>query len=78
MLNAEQFNYLFWPILALAIWSIPWKGAALWKAAKNSHKAWFVILLLANTMGILEIPYIFIFSKKKKNSDDIVKTTLNI
>ncbi|MFH1193697.1 MAG: DUF5652 family protein [bacterium] len=66
------------PLVLLAIWSIPWKGVALWKAAKNNHTAWFVILLLANTLGILEILYIFIFSKPRKNSDDIVKTTLNI
>jgi hypothetical protein len=51
-------------ILAIA-WTLPWKGVALWKAAKNEHKGWFVALLLLNTLAILEILYIFIFSKKK-------------
>jgi hypothetical protein len=51
-------------ILAIA-WTLPWKGVALWKAAKNEHKGWFVALLLLNTLAILEILYIFVFSKKK-------------
>lgn len=46
------------------IWAVPWKGIALWKAAKNDSKAWFIVLLLINTLAILEILYIFIFSKK--------------
>lgn len=52
-------------LLALiVIWSLIWKGIALWKAARNSHTAWFVIMLIVNTAGILEIIYIFAFSKK--------------
>jgi hypothetical protein len=52
-------------IIILALWTIPWKGAALWKAARQNQLAWFVVLLLLNTIGILEILYIFIFSKTK-------------
>lgn len=54
-----------WIIFALALWTIPWKGWALWKAAKNDDKPWFVVLLIVNTLAILEIFYIFIFSKRK-------------
>jgi len=54
------------PILLLILaWTLPWKGVALWKAAKNSHKWWFVALLILNTLAILEIIYIFYFSKPK-------------
>ena len=53
------------PILLLILfWTLPWKGIALWKAAKNNHKKWFIVLLLVNTLAILEIIYIFYFSKK--------------
>ena len=52
-------------ILAL-IWTIPWKGVALWKAARNKHLAWFIVLFLVNTLALLEILYIFVFSKPKK------------
>jgi hypothetical protein len=47
-----------------AIWSLIWKGIALWKAAKNNDKAWFVALMIINTLGILEIFYIYVFSKR--------------
>ena len=46
-------------------WVLPWKGVALWKAAKNSHKKWFISILLLNTLSILEILYIFVFAKRK-------------
>lgn len=51
-------------IIALAIWSIIWKGLALWKAARLGHKGWFIGLLVINTAGILEILYLYVFSKK--------------
>ena len=52
-------------VLLAVAWSIPWKGAALWKAAKQGDKIWFVVLLVVNTLAILEILYIFVFSKQK-------------
>lgn len=56
--------FLLWIILLLA-WTIPWKGVALWKAARNSHRWWFIILLVVNTLAILEIVYILGFSGRK-------------
>jgi len=53
--------------LVLAVWSIIWKGIALWKAARNTSKVWFIVMLVLNTVGILEIIYIFFFSKKKQS-----------
>lgn len=50
-------------LIAIAIWSIVWKGLALWKSARKSHMIWFIVMLVLNTVGILEILYIFIFSK---------------
>jgi len=52
-------------VFLILVWTLPWKGVALWKAVKNDHKGWFVALLVLNTFGILEILYIFVFSKKK-------------
>ena len=56
----------------ITIWSLVWKGLALWKSARKNSLIWFIALLIINTVGILEILYIFIFSKmggksKKKN-----------
>jgi hypothetical protein len=52
--------------IPIMLWSIAWKGWALWKAARAESKIWFVILLLVNTMGILDILYIFVLGKEKK------------
>jgi len=58
-------NNLVTILIILAVfWTIPWKGMALWKSARQTDKIWFIILLLVNTLGILEILYIFIFSKR--------------
>jgi len=54
-------------IFLILLWVLPWKGIALWKAARNSHKKWFIALYLLNTLAILEIIYIFFFSRPKKN-----------
>ncbi len=54
-----------WVLVALAVWTLPWKGYALWKSARRGEKWWFVALLLVNSLAILEIVYIFFFSKKE-------------
>ena len=62
--------WLFMPqfLVPIAIWSLFWKGMALYKAAQNGQKAWFVALLLLNTAGIVEIIYLIFFSNPKKSS----------
>jgi hypothetical protein len=55
-------------LFALSAWSIMWKGLALWRAAKKSEKKWFILLLIINTVGILEILYLFVFSKQKEKT----------
>ncbi len=62
ILNDPKYTLLF---LALIIWSLAWKGTALWKAAQNNQRNWFIALLILNTLGILEIIYIFYFSRSK-------------
>lgn len=52
-----------WALLAV-LWSLPWKGVALWKAARLSHKNWFIAILIINTLGLMEIYYIFFVAKK--------------
>lgn len=61
------FVYLFF------FWSLFWKGIALWRASKNNQKNWFIALLVLNTIGILDIIYLFRFSKKRLTLMDIKK-----
>ena len=46
------------------IWSIVWKGLALWRSAQTDSKIWFIVFLVVNTLGILEILYLYVFSKR--------------
>jgi len=52
-------------IIVLLVWTLIWKGLALWKAGGKQDKIWFTVLLVVNTVGILEIVYIFAIVKKK-------------
>jgi hypothetical protein len=48
------------------LWTIPWKAIALWKSARRKELTWFIVLMIFNTLAILEILYIFVFSRQKK------------
>jgi len=52
-----------WILILLILWTLPWKGWALWKAARLNDKGWFIALL-----AVLDILYIFVFSKRKTRS----------
>lgn len=57
-------------MLLLVIWTLYWKYHALWYAAKHDHKWWFIALMVINTAGILEILYLYVFSKKMPPHDE--------
>ncbi len=59
--------YAYGPLISLiaVLWVLPWKGYALWTAAKRSQKGWFIALLILNTFAILDIFYIFYIAKKQ-------------
>ena len=46
-------------LIIVALWSLFWKGLALWHAGRRGEAGWFVAILLINTLGILEIIYLF-------------------
>ena len=46
-------------ILVVAVWTVIIKGFALWHAARSGQKGWFIALLIINTLGILEIVYLY-------------------
>jgi uncharacterized membrane protein YdcZ (DUF606 family) len=68
-LGAPIFSPLFgFGLVVLIIWSLFWKGLALWHSARREQPWWFVLLLIVNTAGILEIIYIFFVAKIKLNN----------
>ncbi|MFH1376005.1 MAG: DUF5652 family protein [Candidatus Woesearchaeota archaeon] len=67
MAEAAAFTAGFWVLLMLiSVWGLIWKGLALWASARNKSTAWFVVLLIFNTAGILPIIYLGFFNKKKR------------
>lgn len=53
----------------LLIWTMVWKGIALWKAGRNDQIGWFIAILIINSMGLLPIIYSAFFQKKEKSED---------
>lgn len=45
--------------ILLMLWSLFWKGLALWHSSQRQRGWWFIALLVINTAGILEIVYLF-------------------
>jgi len=67
----EFINMPYWfvpMIMILAIWTLFWKGLSTWHAARRKEGVWFVILLIFNTLGILDIIYLFGFAKIKTDN----------
>ncbi len=56
---------IVYPIVLIVLWDVVWKGFALWKAGRNNDKVWFICLMIFNTIGVLPLLYLFVFSKKK-------------
>ena len=53
-------------VILLLAWSLIWKGLALWKSAELRQKYWFVILIVVNTFGLLEILYLIFVARRYK------------
>lgn len=60
-----------WITTILLLWSLFWKGLALWRAASSKQKAWYVAILLINSLGILEIVYLFKFATHPLSLNEI-------
>lgn len=61
-MDALFFNIFLYFVF---LWSLFWKGIALWRAANGGQKIWFIAMLILSTVGILEIIYLFWFAKSK-------------
>lgn len=59
-----SFGVLLLTFLFL-VWSLIWKGFALWRCGRNKQNIWFIVILVVNSLGILEILYLLFFQKNK-------------
>lgn len=58
-------------ITIITVWSTLVKGIALWRSSNLKQQNWFIVLLIVNTVGILELVYLFRFSKKRLTMSEI-------
>lgn len=52
------YPWIFPLVIVLIAWTLTAKGLGLWRAARNGDKEWFIVMLVLNTLGILELIYL--------------------
>jgi hypothetical protein len=73
-----QLAAIFIPLIfVIVLWTIAIKGYALWNAARGGQKKWFIVILIVNTLGILEIIYL-IWYRPKNNIKEIAETPVTV
>lgn len=76
--NASQAAITPVVFYSLLIWSVSWKGIALWKSARNKQIIWFIAILILNSVGVLEIIYVLFFQIDKSDPDWKSKNKINL
>lgn len=62
---SETISLWFLLLIIILVWGLIWKGIALWKCGRNNQLAWFLFILIFNTVGIIPIIYLAFFQKKE-------------
>ncbi len=72
---AEQMGISLGLFIIILLWSVVWKLLAFWKSARKGQVIWFIAFAIINTLGILEILYIYVFSDMKMKKTSLKKKT---
>ena len=62
---SETIQHLLPLLIVIALFELVMKLIAMWRAGRNNHLAWFIVIGIINTAGILPIIYLLINRKKK-------------
>lgn len=62
-----------WVLTLIVIWSLSWKGWALWRAARQRHVVWYIVLLVFNLLGIPEIIYVYVTRRQYRDLYDRIR-----
>ncbi len=65
---SQHSAWIMLMLLPIVIWELVWKGLGLWHSARYKQKAWFVAILIFNTVGLLPIIYLLWFRPKKESA----------
>jgi len=69
-MNYYPFHFWpFWPalftlLMLVFVLDIILRAVSLWRAARANQTAWFIALLILNTIGILPLIYLLFFAKE--------------
>ena len=74
-MNLVLTPWLLVILVVISVWSLVWTAIALWKSARNNQIVWFIVILLLNTIGILEIIYLAFFQRNKNTAIPVVVKT---
>ncbi len=56
-------------LLIVLLIDITLKGFALWRASRNKHKIWFILILIFESAGILPLIYLLWFTRDWEKED---------
>lgn len=70
-MNTGSDSSLITAIIILTVLTLPIKGLALWRSSHNDQKPWFIGLFIFNTLGMLDLAYLFYFTKPKKQAKSV-------
>ena len=56
-------------LLVVFIIDLILKGFALWRASRNKHHVWFILLLISPTAGFLPLIYLLWFTRDWEKED---------
>ena len=62
---SETIQHLLPLLIVIALFELVMKLIAMWKAGRNNHLAWFIVIGIINTAGILPIIYLLINRRTK-------------
>ncbi|HPI67024.1 MAG TPA: DUF5652 family protein [bacterium] len=53
-------------LLLILVWSLFWKGLALWRAARKNDRVWYIVILIVNLLGLESIVYLLVTKSEEK------------
>ena len=75
--TAEWIKDLMPWIIVISIFELVLKMTAMWKAGRRNQLAWFIVIGLLNTAGILPIIYLLTNKKKQAVENDEISNKIS-
>ena len=67
--STTKGKFLLITLLIVLVIDVTLKGFALWRASRNKHKIWFILILIFESAGILPLIYLLWFTRDWEKKD---------